>query len=90
MLLGKQLVPVFTARTQLPGARVLLIVHSVHTSVRQDPGRLQTNYVQKKSLLGPRVAPVCAVHLHSEARWPESEGQKGAVSQAQTLTWGNL
>lgn len=31
-LLVKQPVPVFPARTQLPGARVLLIVHSVHTS----------------------------------------------------------
>lgn len=31
-LLVQQPVPIFPARTQLPGVRVLLIVHSVHTS----------------------------------------------------------
>lgn len=46
----KQPVPISPARTQLPGTRVSLIVHSVHTSGRQDPGRLETNYVPKKSL----------------------------------------
>lgn len=59
-LLVKQPVSIFPARTQLPGVRVLLIVHSVHTSGTRDPGRMGTNYVPSRSLPVP-WRPPCAL-----------------------------
>lgn len=59
----KQPVPISLARTQLPGTRVSLIVHSVHTAGRQEPGRLETNYVQRSPSVFPRAAPVRVAHL---------------------------
>lgn len=67
----KQLVPIFPARTQRPGVRVLLIVHSIHTSGTRNPGRMETNYVPNMSLLVPWQA-LCTLSTFL----PESVGQK--------------
>lgn len=90
-MLVKQPVPISPARTQLPGTRVSLIVHSVHTSGRQDPGKLETNYVPKKSLFVPQdsTCACCPPLLYSQVtRFRRTE--RGRVSEAQTLPWHDL
>lgn len=91
MLLVKQPVPISPVRTQLPGARVLLIVHSVHTSGRQGPGRLETNYVLKKSLFVPQSSTcVCRPPLLYSQVTRVRRTERGRVSEAQTLPWYDL
>lgn len=78
LLLVKQPVPISTARTPLPGARVLLIVHSVHTSGRQDPGGWKLIMCQRSPSLFPEQ------HLQvlpTSSPWPghQSEDSKGSL-----------
>lgn len=68
LLLVKQPVSTSPATTQLPGARVFIC--------RQDPGRLETNYVPK-SLPVPPSGTCASVHLYSAARGPGLKEGKG-------------
>lgn len=78
-MLVKQPVPISPARTRLPGARILLIVHSVHTSGRQDPGGWKLIMCQRSPSLFPEQH-LCM--LPTSSLWPGDQSPKDRKGQS--------